>query len=500
MEQKNSDMFVDSKSQQANLDYDDDGLPPPPPPPPDCDFKSSSDDVEASKPDSLDEFLSLQLGEEVGHKIQYRTCSWQKTAALLFSEYVCLAIMSFPWSYSVLGLIPGLIITVVVAGTVLITSMTLWRFCLRNPEVRDVSDIGQKLFWGKKWAWYLTSFGFLLNNTFIQALHVLTGATYLNTITDHSQCTLVFTVIFAIICFVFSLPRTFSGLSSLAIFSAVTMFLAVLLSMIFAGIEENPGGWDGTPVKWNLWPVPGTTEVQGLNAALNIVYTFVGQITYPSFIAEMKNPRDFPKAVWAVTICEVIVYSLAGAIIYVNSGNYYMTAPAFGSLDPLYKKIAFSFAVPTLVFLGVLYASVSARFLIFRLFDRHSPHLKDHTVLGWGIWIAILAGLWLVAFIIAEVIPFFSDLLSLMSSLFDCWFGFVFWGVAYMQMLYEDRGPGWYKGLTLRGYFMVGVNIVLILMGAFILGPGIHATVMSIVDSYKANDVGGIFTCANSAL
>lgn len=41
----------------------------------------------------------------------------------------------------------------------------LWEFCLRHPEVRDVCDIGQMLFWGKKWAWYATAVMFLLNNT-----------------------------------------------------------------------------------------------------------------------------------------------------------------------------------------------------------------------------------------------------------------------------------------------------------------------------------------------
>ena len=38
-----------------------------------------------------------------------------------------------------------------------------------------------------------------------------------------------------------------------------------------------------------------------------------------------------------------------------------MTAPAFGSLEPVYKKIAFSFAIPTIIFLGSLY-SVRPRF------------------------------------------------------------------------------------------------------------------------------------------
>jgi hypothetical protein len=50
----------------------------------------------------------------------------EQTAALLFSEYICLAIMSFPWSYSILGLVPGLILTVVIAGLVLYTSLITW--------------------------------------------------------------------------------------------------------------------------------------------------------------------------------------------------------------------------------------------------------------------------------------------------------------------------------------------------------------------------------------
>lgn len=49
-----------------------------------------------------------------------------QTAALLFSEYICLAIMSFPYSYSVLGLVPGLILTVVQAAFVLYTSIVVW--------------------------------------------------------------------------------------------------------------------------------------------------------------------------------------------------------------------------------------------------------------------------------------------------------------------------------------------------------------------------------------
>ena len=213
-----------------------------------------------------------------------------------------------------------------------------------------------------------------------------------------------------------------------------------------------------------------------MNAFLNISYTFIGQITIPSFIAEMKDPRDFPKALWAVTIAEIIVFSLVGAVVYAYTGTQYNTAPAFGSLgNDIYKKVSFSFMIPTLIFLGVLYASVSARFIFFRIFEG-TRHKGNHTVMGWSVWAGILAISWIVAFIIAEVIPFFSDLLSLMSSLFDSFFGFIFWGTAYFRMRKADHGEGWITGRGIRGIAGFLMNVVIVLIGCFMLTAGTYVS------------------------
>lgn len=88
--------------------------------------RRSSHHVTALDSSSTTESVGRQIEMEAENTIKYRTCSWQKTAALLFSEYICLAIMSFPWSYSILGLVPGLILTVVIAGIVLYTSLIVW--------------------------------------------------------------------------------------------------------------------------------------------------------------------------------------------------------------------------------------------------------------------------------------------------------------------------------------------------------------------------------------
>ncbi|KAF4308929.1 putative neutral amino acid protein [Botryosphaeria dothidea] len=447
--------------------------------------------------------VGKQIALEESNAIKYRTCSWPKTAALLFSEYICLAIMSFPWSYSILGLVPGLILTVVIAGLVLYTSLIVWEFCLRHPEVKDVCDIGQMLFFNARWAWWFTAVMFLLNNTFIQGLHCLVGAKYLNTMTNHSVCTIGFSAIVAVISWICSLPRTFSTLAKLATASAFFTFISVLLATIFKAIEPHPAGYDpetlGEPIVLAI-PAAGTSFVAGMNAFMNISYTFIGQITIPSFIAEMKNPKDFPKALWAVTIAEVIVFSLVGAIVYAYTGTQYITAPAFGSIsNEVYKKVSFSFMIPTIIFLGVLYASVSARFVFFRLFH-DSRHMGNHTVVGWASWALILACLWVVAFIIAEVIPFFSDLLSLMSALFDSFFGFIFWGVAYIRMRKADYGPDFYKIRGWKGPVGFVFNVILIAIGLLFLSGGTYAVVKSIIQGYEEDTFGGAFSCATNGL
>lgn len=299
-----------------------------------------------------------------------------------------------------------------------------------------------------------------------------------------------------------------------------------MLATIFAGIEDHPEGYNTGgpkgllvgPPRVLVIPEAGTTFVNAMNAFLNISYTFIGQITLPSFIAEMKNPQDFPKALWAVTICEIIVFGLVGSVVYAYTGTQYNTAPAFGSLgNEMYKKVSFSFMIPTLIFLGVLYASVSARFIFFRIFEG-TRHKGNHTVVGWASWAGILAVTWIVAFIVAEVIPFFSDLLSLMSSLFDSFFGFIFWGTAYFRMRNADYGPGWVKRRGIRGLTGFVVNVVIILIGLFMLTAGTYvspsghlatctlgsdfyqATVQSIINNYKAGTVKGVFTCASNGI
>lgn len=67
--------------------------------------------------------VDVVLAHQNDGDIKYRTMSWQKCAAILFGEYVCLAILSFPWAFATLGMAGGILATFGLGLIALYTSM-----------------------------------------------------------------------------------------------------------------------------------------------------------------------------------------------------------------------------------------------------------------------------------------------------------------------------------------------------------------------------------------
>jgi len=455
-------------------------------------------DAEADDGSGSSEILGALIAEDHKHEIKLRTMSWQKAAWLLAGDQVCLAIMAQTWSLSVLGWVPG-IITMVGAGILFyITSMTMWKFIMKNPQIKDICDFGYYTFGKSRIAYEFTGFMLLANNILLIGFHVLTGAKIINTLSDHSLCTVAFSAIVTVMGIVMSVPRTLKHVSFMSMFSAACMAIAILLFLVFAGIEKAPlygynGDYptDGT-VRTYAFPLPGTTWVNCLNAVLNITFLWVPQILFPTFISEMERPQDFPKSLAVLAAISTFLFIVPPAIGFHYLGQY-STAPAFGSLGVVvYKKASFAFViVPTLV-IGVIYANVSAKFLYFRIMGK-SHHAHSNTVIGWGVWVAVMAGIWAVAFIFSEVVPSMGDFLSLLGAAFDSFFGFIFFAVAYWEL---------YRGKLFRGFArstMTLIHVFVMAVGLFLLGPGLYAAVEAIISDYSGG-TRPAFSCANLSI
>ena len=66
------------------------------------------------------------FGDETNKQVKYRTMEWWHAALVMIAETISLGILSLPSSMAGLGLVPGIILTVVQAGFVLYTSLITW--------------------------------------------------------------------------------------------------------------------------------------------------------------------------------------------------------------------------------------------------------------------------------------------------------------------------------------------------------------------------------------
>lgn len=456
--------------------------------------------LEPAEVEVNEEDIQALVEEDHQHDIKLRTMSWKKASWLLAGDQVGLAVMSQAWSLSILGWVPGLITMLVAGALFIITSITMYRYIMKYPQIRNICDFGYYVFGGSRIAYIFSGFMLMANNIILIGFHILMGARVLNTLSEHSLCTAVFNVIAMIMGIVLSLPRTLHHVSFLSMFSAFCMGMAVLLWVIFAGIEDHPmrGTEEGSewpnlgPVKSRVFPAADTTWVEAMNAMLNITFMWVPQILFPTFIAEMERPQDFPKALAVLTGIQFFLFIIPPSIGFYYLGQY-TTSPAFGSLQkPEYQKASFAFVIVPTILIGGIYANVSAKFVYFHLMGK-SRHAHSNTVLGWSVWFIVMGIIWVIGFIFAEVIPSVGDFLSLLGAAFDSFFGFIFYALAYWHL---NRGK-YFNGLGKTTATIA--HIIIMACGLFLLGPGLYAAVEAIIDDYT----GGVtkpFACENMAL
>jgi hypothetical protein len=200
----------------------------------------------------------------------------------------------------------------------------------------------------------------------------------------------------------------------------------------------------------------------------NIIFAYAGHVAFFSFISELKEPKDFPKALYLLQITDTSLYLIVSIVVYRYAGAD-VASPALGSAGTVVKKVAYGIALPTILIAGVIYGHVASKYVYVRLF-RGTKHMSRRTPLALGSWAAITLTFWVIAFIIAESIPNFNDLLSLISSLFAAWFTY---GLSGVFWLFINKGK-WFSSPK-RGALAI-FNWIIVGLGFAIMGMGLYAS------------------------
>jgi len=244
-------------------------------------------------------------------------------------------------------------------------------------------------------------------------------------------------------------------------------------------------------VNWSAYPPPETTFYEAFLATTNIIFAYSFAVCQFSFMSEMHTPKDYVKSIWALGLIEIFIYTVTGALIYAFVGQS-VSSPALLSSNFTVSRISFGIALPVIFISGSINGTVVGQYIIRRMFP-NSAIRYINTKKGWGVWIALIAAITIIGWVIAEAIPFFNALLGLISSLFISGFTFYFPALFWFQLVKEGK---WYQGW--RNITLSIINASCFVMGLAILGIGTYASVQDIINQYASGAVRGSFACGQS--
>jgi hypothetical protein len=196
----------------------------------------------------------------------------------------------------------------------------------------------------------------------------------------------------------------------------------------------------------------------------------MGHIAFPNIISEMKNPKDFPKALAMLYITTISMYVFVAVTVY-HFASQAVKAPALGSASPLVGKIAYGIAIPTIIVAGVIYALVASKSVYRHIWSKQPKVMSEKSFRARSTWLLTVGTVWILAWLVANTIPVFSDLLAFIGAAFGTWFALGFSSMMCFHSNRRELRTLWVERRVLgRLGLLTGLNVVIVLISALLVG------------------------------
>lgn len=271
------------------------------------------------------------------------------------------------------------------------------------------------------------------------------------------------------------------------------------------------------PIKhYNGLPNPHSL-IGSLNGLMQAVYAYGGAQLFVEFMAEMKRPRDFIKAMWGAQFFIYTVYLVYGCFVYYYQGQYSYQISYQGVSPYGWQTVGNVLAIISSLIAAGLYGNIGIKVIYNNVFMDllRAPPLT--TKAGKILWAAIVPIYWSIAFVIAGSIPDFFGLVSVVSAF--CIIQFTYSFPPFLHISYNihtyamregegfdpatgnitrhDRGiKRWIRGFT-SGPWYINIWNVIYLGGALsVAGLGAYAAITGLKEAFENPQVNA-FSCTS---
>lgn len=417
------------------------------------------------------------IGQRDGNP-KFHQLGWKRLTILAMVEAIALGSLGLPRAFATLGMVAGVFLSIGIGLVAMYAAYNIGQIKLKYPQVSHYADVGSLLFGKFGSSVFVGAFVSLL--IFVVGSHCLTGAIAFKDIAQTDICSTAFSAISAAILLLLAIPPSFADIAILGYIDFASIVLAIGITMIATGVQDRGSLGDLEPyVTWSAWPKQGITFEEAIVSANSIVFAYSFGGCLPSFMDDMHTPEDYVKTLWWLGGSQIFIYTLTGSLIYLFVGQS-VQSPALLSAGPLISRIVFGIALPVIFISGSINTTVVCRYIHGKVFA-NSPLRYVNTPRGWATWLGLVFTVTILAWIIAEAIPIFSDILSISSSLFVSGLSYYIPPVLWFVLLKKGN---WYDRQNLKVAICNGVVFVI---GIIILGCGTYSSIAQLVSRSYAS-------------
>ena len=443
--------------------------------------------------------------------VNFRTVGWVRCSVIFLKVLFATGVLAIPTAMTVLGAVGGALSVLGWGCLNTYTAIIQGDFRNRHRGCHSIADMAYEV--GGRWLMELVGGLFVIAYVLCTGAGIVGLSVAFNTFSGHGTCTVWFSLISAIIVAACASVRKFHKLSWLTFAGFISVFIAVLMIVIAVTTLDRPAAAPQTgPFELGYYAIPPSVPfAAGMAATCTIFISSAGTSAFLPVISEMREPRDYRKAVYIAMGFVTCSYLVFASIVYRWCGQY-VASPSLGSAGHRMQIAAYAVGFIGLAVSACLYLHVAAKYVFVRIL-RNSRHLQENTFVHWGTWLGLTFSLCGIAFILAESIPIFNFLIALTGSVCFAPLAIILPGYLW---IHDHRG--YLRGGAGKKIVFV-LHGLMMLLGTFLCVGGTYGVVEEILGAYASGligeyqraqgiwavsrfadvGVGGAFSCADNS-
>lgn len=264
--------------------------------------------------------------------VDFRTVGWVKASAIFLKIMFAVGVLSIPQSMYSLGAVGGSLSVVAWGIFNTYTGIILGNFREAHPSCHSIADMAHMV--GGVITREICGFLFIVAYIGGAGAGIIGVTTGLNAFSNHSTCTVYWAVISTVVVTVAASIRKLQTLGWLTYVGFASIYIAVFIVVVAVTQQSRPaaapqvGEFD---LGYRVIAYPNFAA--GMVASSTIFYSSCATSAFLPVVSEMKNPKDYRKALFTCMSIVTGSYLCFSLVVYRWCGKW-VASPSLGvSID-----------------------------------------------------------------------------------------------------------------------------------------------------------------------